>query len=193
MSFRTFLALDIDESTRGRLELVRRKLDDARSKINWVAPRNLHVTLKFLGDVSDSLLPEVCRAVSAAAGEGEPFDFEVRGVRPIPPAPRSGGSKGVRMFWAEVIEPTGRLGRLFEQLETALVPLGFARENRSFSPHITLARVRFAGNPSALRAAADELADKHFGRVRAEQLTVYTSQLQKGGPIYTPISNPPLG
>ena len=103
MSYRTFLALDINESTRGRLGSVRDRLDDARSKINWVAPRNLHVTLKFLGDVSDSLLPEICSAVTAAAGEGESFDFEVRGVRAIPPAPRSGGGRGVRMFWAEVI------------------------------------------------------------------------------------------
>ncbi len=192
MSYRIFLALDIDESTRRRLGSIQSQLDDARSRINWVAPRNLHVTLKFLGDVADSLLPELCRAVSAAAGEGESFDFEVRGVRAIPPAPRNSG-RGVRMLWAEVIDPTGRLARLFEQLETALHPLGFARENRSFSPHITLARVRFAGDPSALRAAAGELADEHFGRLRAEQLTIYTSQLQKGGPIYTPIANPPLG
>ncbi len=117
MSYRTFLALDIDESTRRRLGEVRGQLDESRSKINWVALRNLHVTLKFLGEVPDSLLPELCDAVTAAAGKGAPFDFEVHGVRAIPPVPRDGAGGGaVRIIWADVIAPTGRLATLFEQL-----------------------------------------------------------------------------
>jgi 2'-5' RNA ligase len=180
MAYRTFLALDIDEATRAALVAVRETLDVGRSKINWVVRRNLHVTLKFIGDADGMALRNVCAAAAEVAGRFAPFDFDVRGLRTVPPK----GEK-LRMVWAGVEEPSGALAGLFTALESALrEACDVAPEPRAFHPHITLARVQFSGNPNGLRCAAT--VDKLFGRVRAEHVTVYTSRLTPQGPVYTP-------
>jgi 2'-5' RNA ligase len=187
MAHRTFLALDLDEAARRRLARLRGELDDGRSKIGWVSPENLHVTLKFLGDVEDALLADVCRTIQDVAAGIEAFDFDVLGVQAVPDV------GNLRMFWAGVLEPTGRLEILAGELESAFAGLGFKREDRAFKPHITLARVKFTRDPRALRAVTGRSAEERFGVCRAECVTVYTSELRKEGPVYTPIAKAPLG
>jgi len=187
MGMRTFLSLDIDEATRGRLSGVAGNIPIGDARIRWVEPDNLHVTLKFLGDVADELVADVCAAASWAAETVEPFDFSVRGVICIPPAGR------LRMLWAGVVEPTGRLARLHEQLDAALSEMGFGAEDRPFKPHITLARVKFARNSQDIRAAAESYGDRDFGTNRAGQLVVYSSKLTPEGPVYTPLARAKLG
>ena len=187
MAIRTFLALDLEETIRGALVEAVGGLPEAGSKIRWVAPANLHVTVKFLGDVAEGDVDAVCGAVAEAAGRGEPFDFDVVGLRCIP----AGGR--LRMIWAGVREPTGRFDALFGQLESALTPLGFEPERRKFSPHVTLARVKSAPNAGGLRAAAGAHAETRFGTQRAAEVTVYSSRLTPDGPIYTPMARPRIG
>jgi len=187
MVVRTFLALDIAEATRDALVAAAGELRDSRSKVRWVAPENLHVTVKFLGDVAEDDVRGVCDAVAEAARAVEPFDFHVRELRCMPP-----GGK-VRMVWAGVDEPSGRLAELFGKLEAVLEPLGFPPERRSFSPHVTLGRVKFVGDPRALRAAAGRYAEEHFGAQRAEHVAVYRSELTGQGPIYSAMARPPIG
>jgi len=195
MSHRTFIALDVDDAVRRRLAAMRDaiRLAARRSgpggrgdQINWVLPENFHITLKFLGDVTDAQLADVCRTVQAVAAKTEPFDFTVRGVRAVPPAGRE-----LRMFWADVSESNGSMTKLFASLEQALSPPGFPRENRPFASHITLARVKHTRNADALRAAASQAAES-ASVVRAEHVTVYTSELTPGGSIYTPACRAPL-
>lgn len=187
MAIRAFLALDIDEQTRGRLGDPQRRLGQPGSKIKWVAAENLHVTLQFLGGVAAETLTEVCSATERVASRIEPFDFHVRGVICVPPRGR------VRMLWAGATEPAGRLVSLYEKLADALAPLGFEKENRPFKPHITLARIKFAPDDTQLRDAAGQYAETQFGTVLAEELVVYSSQLKPDGPVYTPIARAKLG
>jgi 2'-5' RNA ligase len=187
MSIRTFLALDLDEAVRDGLLAAARDFPEADSKIRWVGRDNLHVTVKFLGDVPDADAAAVCEAVQHAGQAAEPFDFHVRGLRCVPPG------RKVRMIWAGVREPTERFERLFEQLESALFDLGFPPEGRKFSPHVTLARVKSTRDAAGLCAAAARHAEADFGRVRAEQITVYASELTPRGPIYTPQARPRIG
>lgn len=179
MAMRTFIALDLDEPIREGLIGVIRQLDGAGGKVRWVEPENLHVTLKFLGDVQDGDLPAVLQAVADAAGEAEPFDFEVCGVQCIPP------TGALRMIWTGVREPTGRLAGLFERLESALAPLGHKPEGRQFHPHITLGRVRTEPRTGALRAAAAGLTRKGLGTQQAVEVVSYSSQLTPQGPIHS--------
>jgi len=182
MAIRTFLALDLDAPIRDRLTAAARGLPQVDSRIRWVAPENLHVTLKFLGDVPETDVAEVCNAVVALAGRIEPFDFDVSHLRCIPPAGK------VRMVWADVREPTGRMASVFEQAEAALSGLGFPRERRGFRPHVTLGRVKLTRNAAGLRAAAAQYADTLFGSQRAGGVVVYRSELTPRGPIYTPMA-----
>ncbi|MBN1943073.1 MAG: RNA 2',3'-cyclic phosphodiesterase [Phycisphaerae bacterium] len=183
MFHRTFIALDGNEAVRRRLIAMRSALQSAvgrGDRVNWVSPENFHVTLKFLGEVADVQLAEVCRVVQAVAAGAKPFDFAVGRLQLIPPAGRS-----LRMVWADVAGPDGRMAELFERIEQALEPLGFPREHRPFSPHITLARVKYIRDAEALRVAAGKTPDDNE-TLYAEHVTVYTSRLLKGGPVYTP-------
>ncbi|MGB2823375.1 MAG: RNA 2',3'-cyclic phosphodiesterase [Phycisphaerae bacterium] len=182
MAIRTFLALDIDASIRDRLTAAAREFPETGSKVRWVAPENLHVTLKFLGDVPEPDAADVCEAVVGLAGGVEPFDFDVAGLRCVPPAGK------VRMVWADVAEPTRQMAAAFEKVESALGELGFPRERRGFHPHVTLGRVKFTRNAADLRAAADRHAGTLFGTQHARGIVVYRSELTPQGAIYTPMA-----
>jgi 2'-5' RNA ligase len=188
MATRTFLALDIDECIRDRLVEARRRIDEPGSKIGWVAPRNLHLTLRFLGHVPDESIADVCARAAHAAANVEPFEFHVRGVITVPPR-----GNQLKMFWIGVQDPTGRLKELHGELEAALAELGLHQEDRAFNPHITLARIRYAKDPQALREAAGAYAAEDFGTQHAGELIVYGSDLRPDGPVYTPLARAPLG
>jgi len=189
MAVRTFFALDIDEALRGRLSAVQGQVDSSDAKVNWVRPENLHVTMNFLGDVADDVMIEVGRAATEAAAGIEPFDFHVRRVVCVPPQGQ------LRMIWAEVADPTGRMEALHDDLAGRLAGLGFKEEHRRFKGHITLARIRFARRAASLRIrqAVAGLPGSEFPDQQAAELVAYTSQLTPEGPVYTPISRAPLG
>ncbi|HOF18049.1 MAG TPA: RNA 2',3'-cyclic phosphodiesterase [Phycisphaerae bacterium] len=191
MSMRTFLAIDLPEGIRAALTETVAELRTqiaGEAKITWVLPQNLHVTLKFLGEVEDRALNDVLAEVARVCTGVAPFEFSVRGVACVPPL----GNR-LRMLWADVADPTGRMEELHTRLDDALSAMGFSRENRGFQAHITLGRVKFARDAAAVRAAAEPLADEDFGDVRAGQVTAYTSQLTPDGPIYAPLSHARLG
>jgi 2'-5' RNA ligase len=187
MPIRTFLALDIVEDTRRRLVKAAGEMDAPGSKINWVAPANLHVTLNFLGQVPDERAHAVCEIAQAVAGQYEPFEFRVAGIKVVPP------HGPLRMIWADVAEPTGQLIKLQADLSDAFAGLGLREEARAYKPHITLARVKFIKDPHHLRDIASQYAQQDFGAQHAEEVTIYTSHRGPEGSIYTPIAHAELG
>jgi len=189
MGTRTFLALDIDEAARKAIAAAGEKIATASgAKVRWVGGQNLHVTLKFLGDVADAALAGVCEAVASAAAASEPFEFALPGLVCLPPRGRD-----VRMIWADVAEPTGRLAQLFERLEAALAPLGFRPDDRQFLPHVTVGRVKVPHDARALRSATEAFARAAFGSQAAAEVVVYASDLTRDGPVYTVVSRAKLG
>ena len=187
MPARTFLAVDIDQALRDRLARVLELAPDDGAKINWVAAANLHVTMNFLGDVDDETLSEVCRLAARVAAAAEPFEFDVPRIACVPPRGR------LRMIWAEVADPDGRLADLHAALSSGLAELGFPPEKRRFKGHITLARIRHARHDEAIRRAVGAIAAADLPTQTATHVTVYTSDLRPGGPIYTAQAHGPLG
>ena len=187
MSIRTFLALPLDESIIEKLADARRSLSSAGARVRWVAGENLHLTIKFLGDVTDEQLPEVCRVAEESARQVEPFEFSVSSVTSVPQA------GAMRMVWVGIDEPTGLLGKLHELLEQAYAEMGFEKENRSFRPHLTLGRVKGGRNVKQLRAAITEIEDTEFGIASINEIIVFSSKLTPDGPIYSPMAKAKLG
>ena len=187
MGIRTFLALPLDQDVVGRLLEAQRSLDSVGAEVRWVEPANLHLTVKFLGDVRDEGLPEVCAIAIEAARQVESFDLHVAGLTSAPPMGQ------VRMVWAKIHERTGRLQMLYEMLEDAFASLDYKRENRLFHPHMTLGRVKSGKNVKQLRAAVEGFADTEFGIQAAEELIVFSSELTSEGPIYSPLTRARLG
>ena len=183
---RTFMALDLDEPSRRALGKIQRRLDAVGARVRWTEPSSRHVTMKFLGDVVDEDLLAVCQIAAEIASQFDPFEFSIARIVSVPPEGH------MRMVWAEIGDPTGRLTEMADQLNEAFASLGYRYENRAFRPHLTLGRVKGGQCIDELRHAIDSGGWPIIEPQYAEELVVYSSQLTKAGPIYTALTRAPL-
>ena len=180
---RTFIAVDLSKPLRDRLVSLQESLARTGAAVKWVEVENLHVTLLFLGEVDERELPPLCRAVSVTCGRHErfPLSVETVGCFPNPRRPR--------VVWAGVGEGGPELVALHDALEPPLMELGcYRREERSYTPHVTLGRVKSDGPADALAAALAKKANWHGGEVEVRELLVMSSELTPRGPEYTVLS-----
>lgn len=148
--------------------------------VRYVRPENIHLTIKFLGDVPAQSLAEAEDTLAAVGERHEPFGVELSGFGAFPSERRG------RVLWAGAGGGTERLNAIAADVENALEPLGFEREPRSYRPHVTIGRAR--GRPFVLgEAAASEKSS-----FRAERLTLVRSMLRRDGTIYEPVGVYPL-
>lgn len=189
MGTRTFFALDVDEPTRAALARAQRELASLPGWIKWVRPENLHVTMNFVGDVSDDGLAALCELAGRCAAGFEPggFEFAARGLACVP------GGGQVRMIWARVEDAGGHVARLHGVVNRALGEMGMRTESRAFRGHVTMARVRSTRDAGAVRRGVEEFQRGAFGVVRADELVLYASELSAAGPTYTALARARLG
>lgn len=187
-TFRTFVAVEITGPIRARAQELIDLLDDTSADVNWVEPHNLHLTLKFLGDVHEREITRVCQAVARGAAKVEPFELVVCGAGAFPNAARP------RTIWLGASEGAESMVVLHDHVEAALAELDFREEHRRFQPHMTLGRVRGAG-PGILELGArlQQQADFAAGRMTVGMVAVFSSQLTSEGPIYDVVGAFPLG
>lgn len=184
---RTFVAVETSPVVRHAALRLIDQLRAAPAQVKWVEPENMHVTLKFLGDVDPREIHKVCGAVKGAAAGLEPFELEIRGAGAFPNANRPG------TVWLGAGQGAEQMAALFRPIEKALEGLGFRREPRQFHAHLTLGRVR-RGCPGVqelgelIRARADYQA----GRMKVRQATVFSSRLGPEGPTYEVLGNAKL-
>lgn len=189
---RAFVAVDLPEELRIRLgELIDRlSARIGRGTVRWVRPQGIHLTLKFLGDVGAARTEEIAGAVRSVTERHRPFQVEVGGVGCFP------GPGRPRVLWVGVKEPAGALAKLQGEVEAGLAALGFPREDRPFSPHLTLARVRREASPvEAAKAGAfvAGLPSEILGEVEVGRVTLFRSELRPAGPVYTALAVANLG
>lgn len=155
--------------------------------MSWVAPANLHVTLKFLGEVDPSRLAGVAEALRAVAAASRAFDLGLAGVGAFPSPSRP------RVLWAGVAEGADVLADLARRIDEALGALAFERETRPFTGHVTLGRVRVPRSAPALAAMLAADAGRVFGLVRVGEIALMRSDLSPQGSRYTVVETWPLG
>jgi RNA 2',3'-cyclic 3'-phosphodiesterase len=191
MAIRCFIAIELDESTQRELGKIQSRLrDEAGLKdrsINWVRPENIHLTLKFLGEVDDADIPLVCEAASSAAGEFLPFEFEIGSVGCFPP----GGS--ARVLWAAVTAGEEQIVPIHRKLDELLHKLGFPLEGRRFAAHLTLARIKNIRVGHEVREGLEGFTIPKVIVQSVSTLTVFQSVLSRGGPTYTAMHHAELG
>lgn len=146
-TIRTFVAIELPGSVKARAKLIINELKQAGAKVTWVKPEQLHLTLKFLGDVPESDIPAVCRVVQEAVREFEPFELVFRGCGAFPTTAKP------RTIWIGVEQGEEELRVLQEAIDIGLKKLRFPREVRRFQAHLTLGRVRESG-PAATELGA---------------------------------------
>ncbi|MHC4478817.1 MAG: RNA 2',3'-cyclic phosphodiesterase [Planctomycetota bacterium] len=183
---RVFVAIDIDEQIRkalGDLQLeLQDKVDIRRSDVKWVNPNNIHLTLKFLGEIKDQQVVEVCNAVKDAAGRHESFELAVRSVGCF-------GGRSARVLWVGTGAEKNELLILQEDIEQELAAAGWPKEARRFTGHLTLCRIRNSKAGVKLAQLSEAYKDIELGAISADSVTVYQSQLRPTGPIYTVLGN----
>lgn len=193
---RLFVALDIDDDIGERIarfvEGVRNFAPDAR----WMKPESLHVTLKFIGEQPDASLEAIKQALNSIDGTSTQIDFRGFGFFPTP--------KSARVFWVGM-SAGPQLAALVVAIDDKLSALGIAKENRSFSPHLTLARgPGGSGSPrrrkedrpnrvfSYLQEKLSALPEPEFGTMTPREFLLYQSRLSPKGSTYTKLARFPL-
>ena len=184
---RTFIAVEISQAVRDRAEILVQRLRRAEIKASWTRPENLHVTLKFLGDTDETLIPEVCRRIAAVAKSHAPFrlSFTTAGAFPSVDRPRA--------VWMGAGDGAEAITNLQADVEENLLDMRIPRERRRFKPHLTLGRIREGG------ARAHELAEllkknaSFDGQAcQIEEVVTFASYLEKTGPTYQVLARAPL-
>jgi 2'-5' RNA ligase len=185
---RTFIAVPISHDLTPRIQELVRDLSRGVEGVKWVAADKLHFTLKFLGDVEDTDLHEVCKAVAEAVKGLAPFEVLLAGAGafPSPRRPRTvwlGATTG-----EEVLVATQKV------VDKAVRKRGFPREARKFTPHVTIGRIR-QGNPTLSRLAEhlQEHAATELGTTPVDEVLVYSSDLLPDGPEHHVLGRAPLG
>jgi 2'-5' RNA ligase len=142
--------------------------------------------MKFLGGIDEARVPALVEALHVAATDRHGFDLEIASLGAFPSPTRP------RVLWAGVTEGQAPLAALAAAVDDALAPLGFPREARPFTAHVTLARVREPRRAPALAAALGAAAARRFGRVTIDHLALMRSDLSPRGARYTALSTVPL-
>ncbi len=187
---RLFVAIDLDPAIRERLALFLEGVRQFAPEVRWARPEAMHVTLKFIGEMDAARLEDVRSALTQVQGEATEIRFRGAGFFPT--------AKSARVFWVGV-EADARLALLARAVEDALEPLGVEREQRAFSPHLTLARTG-SGRPSRggedranpnFRRLQEKLAampEPDFGAMTPREFYLYQSKTSPSGAVYTKLA-----
>ena len=194
---RIFIALDIDDAIRQRIQRFMEGVSGFAPDARWVRPESLHVTLKFIGEKPIETVEEIKRALSGIRGESIEVAFRGYGFFPT--------AKAARVFWVG-IESGPHLATLAKAVDEATFALGVAKEDHPFTPHLTLARGGGrSGSPrwrkgdtpnknfQRLQEKLAALPIPDFGTITAHEFFLYQSQLAPGGSRYTKIARIALG
>ena len=182
---RCFVAIDIDENVRKafadlehQMQARARGENINRSDAKWVQPEHAHITLKFLGEVKDKQISEVCNIVGELAKQSKGFELDMESVGYF-------GGKSARVLWVGSGKGKEELGLLAGVLDERLSSAGWPKETREFSGHLTLCRIRNTSAGFKLAQISKEYEGFKLGAVSVEALSVYQSELTPSGPNYT--------
>ena len=195
---RLFVAIDLPVEVRRALGDLIAELRQQSPEARWVRPEGMHITLKFLGHVSDGAdAPQLgsIRTALATVCSSDPIDMQFRGVGFFPDARRP------RVVWCG-IDASPNLAQLAADIDRALEPLGFPPEDRAFVPHLTLARLNASRGPkknarassggAGLVRAAEERKSREFGSARETEFHLYESILRPSGAEYRKLETYPF-
>jgi 2'-5' RNA ligase len=183
---RAFIGIGLPAECRRAIAEAVSSFKAKRAPVSWTPERNLHVTLKFLGEVSPDRIDEIGSLLAAAAGGFSPFGITVEEAGGFPTL------RAPRVLWVGIREPLELVGKLQENIENTLSASGFPREGKRFHPHVTVGRVRDRLPPGWGEEYAKALSGKPFGAVDVRSFQLYESRLSPGGATYYVLRDVPL-
>ncbi len=182
-SIRTFVAVDVSAAIQAAAVKMIARLNAETADYVWVERDHLHITMNFLGDVSETEIPTVCRVITSAVLEFGSFELSVHGLGCFP------NSAKPRVIWLGVDRGTSELLALHERIAVGLESLRFPREPKDYRPHLTLGRLKRGGQMRAsISLAIAKHASIEAGRMPVKEIVIYSSFIDRIGPTYTAMS-----
>jgi 2'-5' RNA ligase len=178
---RLFIAIELPDGIKGGIARVQQQLKAAGASAGWTRPEGIHLTLKFLGEVAEEQASGILAALTDAVKGSGDLNLEVAGAGAFP------NVKAPRVLWIGVFGDTEKLAVLQASVEDAMERLGFEREARKFSPHLTLARVKFPKPRDNWQQKIEGIRDVTLGRFEAGHVSLMKSELRPEGAVYTEI------
>lgn len=179
---RTFIAIALPIEVQKALGQLQERLKEELPSVRWTKLGRIHLTLKFLGEVENSVLASIEEAIREITGTLPAFSLRVRGLDCFPP------KSSPRVLWVGVEESTGTLMRLVSSLENIMESFSFPKEKRSFRPHLTLGRFRLEQIPNRIKEAIEKEKTNDLGIFGAREVLILKSNLSPQGPIYTKLA-----
>lgn len=180
---RAFIAIELPEHVIAAIRRVQESLKSHRFKIRWVKPENIHLTLKFLGDIKPEDIDRIGSAMSQAVGGADPIFLSAAGSGAFP------GIRRPRVVWIGISGDVAPLKALQRTLDDRLEQIGFPREERDFKGHLTLGRVKGALDPVKLNAALNAIGTFTSEPFSVDRVFLFRSELKQTGSIYTKLSS----
>lgn len=181
---RLFVALELTDEVHAALRELVVRLEPAGADLRWVRREGMHLTLKFVGEMPDAKLPLLQEAL-ARVRSAAPVEMKFRGLGYFPHERRP------RVVWVGV-EASANLPELAAEVEAVLEPLGVARENRPYAPHLTLGRFKTLNRLARLQEEIARLPSTEFGRVETAEFVLFQSRLSPRGAEYTRLQTFPF-
>ncbi len=181
-TIRSFIALELPDEVKETVALIIKRLRPAQHRyVKWVAPEGTHMTIKFLGNIYSSQIPQITGIMKTAASKVPPLELRLGGLGMFPNEQRP------RVIWVALEGNTEPLAAMQREIEQALAPLGFAPENRAFTPHLTLGRVRDNASPEERKEIGSVVKEKKMdydASFTLKELSLMKSTLTPTGAIY---------
>jgi 2'-5' RNA ligase len=183
---RTFIAIELPERIKRKIEDLQAPLKKTNAFASWVKPENIHVTLKFLGEVPEDKINEVFSATGKALECAKKFTMSLKGMGAFPDFRRP------RVIWIGAGNGVNELSHLANRIEEEMEKINFPKEERKFSAHFTIGRVKSPKNIEKLMELVKS-SDFSTGEIEVNEVVVMKSQLHPAGAIYTPLKKIALG
>jgi 2'-5' RNA ligase len=179
---RTFVAIELEKRIKDSLSALIRKLDTGDRNIRWVKPQGMHLTLKFLGDVSEDKIKKVESSLGIIAKDYSPFQLSLKGTGTFPLEARI-----PRVAWIGV-EKNEALHRIQTRVDNGLYKIRFPKEKRRYHPHLTLGRIKGPQNLGTVIKTLDQYKQAEFGAMTVDRITLFKSTLKSTGAEYSILS-----
>ncbi len=178
-SIRAFIAFELPPVIISLLQKVQQELKLLKLRARWVRPENIHLTLKFLGDLDPDDIDKIGAAMTGAAIDFSPITMSVRGIGVFP------GIKRPRVIWLALGGDIRSLLALQGRLEEKLAGVGFPKDKRSFKAHLTLGRIKQSANPAVIRQMISEYASLSSDEFTCNQVILFKSDLKPLGAVHS--------
>ena len=177
-TIRTFIAIELPAKIIDGLKEIQDELKDGTNKVTWVKPENIHLTIKFLGDIAADKIDSIAGLLESAAAKSHSFDISVKGVGGFPTIDNP------RVLWVGIEEGNVNLSALYNNIEYALSAIDFAKEERPFKPHLTLGRIKFLKDKKGLKERIERFKDTTLGEYMVDGICLFQSRLTTEGAVH---------